>query len=1536
MSHTSQSQAAEALSGGIPLPLALPLHELATEPDPRLALWCAADLAEMILRFVVTVGTAEHATLPANLAVVIRQNIEQPTLGRWMRMARCVADELVPGSLLPELKPTTDIWLALLGKPSDGPGASLLDLRNRLAHAGPMGLPEAAALWGEWKPRLLAAALESLDWLKTTELRATDQSGNAFRLMGRSPIPLGSDESGTPAQSARLLRGAAALDVGPLQLFDPASRSLNVYFRHNEPRVQYIRLGEQSGMCDSDAQTAARFRNRFLTEVATASAEWQIPDIDAELLRLSKKMVGREVEVRSIVDAVLAQPTERLIWIWGHPGIGKSMVIAAAYSELSAAAPSGLRLAYRFRTGDERCRREPFLRFLVERAAKMPNGAIPPLPLPNLARPWKQLLELLGTVLSKRWGGTRVILFVDGIDEIVAVDEAIIDDVLLPISRLGVQTVLAGRPTGSFHSKLINAGALQPFPQGLPSLDRNAIRAMVLQQLPTLRRQLINAELQSVTGENPLVDAICQKADGLPIYVVQAINGLRDGSIAPEAPDTLPAGMNAFHEELAASTKIGTTAVIRGPILALLALAFEPLAARDLRSLLCRWQLLDDDDPSAATQVEEALAGLRACLAATSDGRHDSATRYTLYHETLREFLHTSTSTAGLLKLARKVLNSNAPRPLAPLDPYLLRNGVRHLMSAGDTTRAVELLSNFDVAMHRLGFDSRLPADTAGWLDDWDQARTTSAAEDLGGDWADVATKLRQRLPMQGWQAHQLLFQISASAPAGSAPHAAALAFAREHRVDWPWLETLSTHPLLATGAARDLGADFLPVGTIAGEHAIAFGPLANGWFPIATRSGRLFACPSKPGGNPRPVAEFEAGTTFLFNHTGDAVLANDPSHGLSSLRLDGASASITAQHSGRTAKVTAIGVDRHAVIWNDGSVGVYSNKDGGALAYPSIDFEPEIVSVTGSTVVLAAPDGRVERLQPALSPEPSRRLDVPASLRKAGSGLFGEPQLEVLVATGRFLVGVVEDSPPTLIAHDGHSWRTVKLTPELSLASSVSLLRAFESTVDGSLVMHYRTAHYDRRLIDNEQFTVRWNGGDSPFESRSAPFTGLARRSTPTNAPAHHASVNTDGRSTINWIDFTQSGRATFEATLHFPAPIVMASGLGGRAIAVADAIGNVRVLTDMPRASDRDTQTGRSPRVNSSAWDDQLWVVEAGRATLFTTEPSAPTLHVVLDEQAMPPQAVALGKRRCFIRVGQLRSMLLRPQFDSLECIPGPAFEIADDNLVASPIERLSDDFALLHGRKEAAIYRSETAGIIARVPVRFGMSVDGALLRDKAVCVTWESGYIDQWDLTTGELISTKELEFEQNFSSVRLLRDGRRLLLLWNSPKGGEAWIVDLDSPGQSAEAFTSNAAYPNLQRVGERIFNWSASGALDLLQSGFQERIPLCTALPHEQVTAEFLANRWFVRTRLWNAVEVLDCEDATPRPVFLEGPKGLLEATRTGIPLPARYVMRLLSLTHFQDAILSNDRAVVLSADCVTHLRVRETGRAQGSRDSEP
>jgi hypothetical protein len=93
-------------------------------------------------------------------------------------------------------------------------------------------------------------------------------------------------------------------------------------------------------------------------------------------------------------------------------------------------------LAYRFRAGDDRCRRDVFLRFLLERLEEWPGLAAE---APEATKERQGLGELrqIGILLA-RVSPNRLILLLDGLDEIDRLDPSIAHAALPQLRGPGV------------------------------------------------------------------------------------------------------------------------------------------------------------------------------------------------------------------------------------------------------------------------------------------------------------------------------------------------------------------------------------------------------------------------------------------------------------------------------------------------------------------------------------------------------------------------------------------------------------------------------------------------------------------------------------------------------------------------------------------------------------------------------------------------------------------------------------------------------------------------------------------------------------------------------------------------------------------------------------------------------------------------------------------------------------------------------------------------------------------------------------------
>lgn len=200
--------------------------------------------------------------------------------------------------------------------------------------------------------------------------------------------------------------------------------------------------------------------------------------------------------------------------------------------------------------------------------------------------------------------------------------------------------------------------------------------------------------------ESPLINQVCEKSNGFPLYVRYVIGEIRAGRLKRlDGTEPLPQGLEEFYDKLLDRHAIGTLNQAITPLLCLIAVSREPLTMRQLAERLTRppWQIIDEDDDEcdAASYVEAAIRFLAPMLrtAPLADGQM----AYTIYHHSLREHLRVARTTADSVRAARKWLATVACVRISleaddPFAGYVARNGTWHLLDQNDLPRAISLV----------------------------------------------------------------------------------------------------------------------------------------------------------------------------------------------------------------------------------------------------------------------------------------------------------------------------------------------------------------------------------------------------------------------------------------------------------------------------------------------------------------------------------------------------------------------------------------------------------------------------------------------------------------------------------------------------------------------------------------------------------------------------------------------------------------------------------------------------------------------------
>lgn len=799
----------------LPTVIALPLREYLDEANPVLKLWYACDGVEMLLRLVVMMGLAvlnQRGPLTPALRKRLREyRLEEPTLGNWRAMAEAVVEALgdAPGPL-PELPGLVRDTLAPLlhGPTSENErdeSNSFIRLRNRLAHGGGISRALAQRLGETWQPRLLAL-WEQLVWMTQVELVAQDGQGGYGVLRGPNPQaqpytprdPAALAQAFAAGDAVVLARGETLLPLWPLALYGlprspnpdapPADETVpQVYLRRGEVRLQYTPLGALAvGLSESEEHALERFLDWFKVadEPRARHGRFQVRGFADEIRKGGLRLIGREQECETLKTAVAGR-TEGVIWMSGVAGIGKSYLFAwLALQLLDEPPPDTLVLPYCFRAGDERCSREVFLRFAVERLAAWLEVEVEADSTPWLKR-LRGFLEQLA--------GRRVLFLLDGLDEIAARDARFASEVTLALKGPGILWFCAGRPDDDLPAVFAAAGAFQPFPSpdGLPGMNEGDIRTLLLERIGPLRKHLLRHDQEQ--GErigNPFVEKVAKAAASMPLYVKYVIDDIFAGRYRVlDGHERLPPSLSAYYEELLRRLSVGDLHQVLTPLAATLAVALEPLDAPALAALLRRRGKLVPEGEAGLRLVVRGLSAIVSMLkrAPTPESRDG----YTLYHLSLRQHMATSEHSQAAVATAREVLGDLA-LDVAPdaAARYLYRCGITHLLETDRTEKALGLLTRFEYLMDRL---RTLP--------------DSKAVEGLGADWRatvhhagplDREQRLwgsfwreREHILRRGadrWPAYKILLQVAMEHADDSPVTQQAEAWLATGQCDWVWL----------------------------------------------------------------------------------------------------------------------------------------------------------------------------------------------------------------------------------------------------------------------------------------------------------------------------------------------------------------------------------------------------------------------------------------------------------------------------------------------------------------------------------------------------------------------------------------------------------------------------------------------------------------------------------------------------------------------------------------------------------------------------
>lgn len=701
---------------GWPSVLATPLEEYAREQDPLLRLWLLCEAVELTYRFLFALSVAELVRgaareLPSDLRRRISQHIEVPTLGDWRRLVGIVTTALPPSDLAERVVSLVERHLEPLLAGTEKPAtikSSLSELRNVLAHGGGLSRAVAAKLLTIHAPRF-EAVLEAAGWLGEIRLFGRLADGTLVELKGADGAALPASGAELPATQADPVGSVIAswrgesVELWPLYCYGSPQPTddepkgypavAQVYARKDPAWLLFSAIGseEVAHGCRRDALDSFA---RMFARPAKSARTYRVEGFESDIAREDALFHGRVREIAHVREAMGAAPGG-VFWIGGAAGSGKSSLLARVAMDLTrAAGEADVVLSYRFRAGDARCSTSSFVQFLCERLER----ALKPVAhgSSGSASPRDQLRALLRAPTNG-----RVSIVVDGLDELGPEASEFIRQVVFSTARPGLYWLCAGREQGELSRALAEGSFVSLFPRGLPGMRAEDVRAWLLSESGRMRGKLLQRDSESDGApSNAFIDAVVERAQGLPLYVRYVVADVAGGRIRT-FDEQLPPSVAAYHEKQLRRYALGSLQQVLTPILCSLALALEPLSEAALAAMLMRRTLIDDGSKAL---VRDALAVLGPMTRQAPAG--DGAPGYLLFHQSLREHVMSSPTTAVAVQTARQAFATAAERwhldEADALSPYLARNGIRHLLEAGRVDAVGRLLTDLGYLLARV------------------------------------------------------------------------------------------------------------------------------------------------------------------------------------------------------------------------------------------------------------------------------------------------------------------------------------------------------------------------------------------------------------------------------------------------------------------------------------------------------------------------------------------------------------------------------------------------------------------------------------------------------------------------------------------------------------------------------------------------------------------------------------------------------------------------------------------------------------------
>ena len=707
-------------------PLASPLKIYIEEKDSRIKLWAMIDFCEMLCRILTFTFLAErekNKSIDQKTRTQLARLIDQPSFASWLNCALKLVEayQSPPTLQKPKYLLSHQLRNFLQGEQKNKRTVetSLIELRNRMAHFGPMPKIEADRMLSIWEEKF-EDIITHTEWLVSFTLLGKTKDNQWCMIHSpegkTTPFPNPNLPKEKEPDAVWLKIEDLTLRLWPMAAFgrpsleeDLGDRTIEqehsqIYVRREQVRLGYFPVGA-NGIGKSDSSLSAReaYDRLFPTRSLSKSKDFQVNGGEDEVLQEAHKMVGRAEQVEEILLRI-RERKNGVLWIDGVPGMGKSALMAKLYTELidNLPVPNQTVLPYRFRANDQnRCNRNRFAQFVIERliASHALKESFEDQPKEKTE---KRLENALGQLSEDR----SLVLLLDGLDEIHLSDSSFVEEIPLSLRFSKVLWVCASRPEPAIKEPMCRLGGERVFPEGLPPMNENDVRAIFMEKLgPLQRKKLIINEKEEKKDqiESPFIHLVTERAGGLPLYVIYAIGDVLNGTYRVlDGEENLPPSIDAYHAKLIERLGIGALADILTPLTAGLAVAREPLSKTEILQLLL---FMDRVEKEETNLVERALLALSGVLTTAPDPEGEVG--YRLFHQSLREHILGNPEMSGPVKRARRTFADIAEQtdPPPELRNYLLRCGIDHLLEVNRKQEAERLLLDLDhlYAMNQQG-----------------------------------------------------------------------------------------------------------------------------------------------------------------------------------------------------------------------------------------------------------------------------------------------------------------------------------------------------------------------------------------------------------------------------------------------------------------------------------------------------------------------------------------------------------------------------------------------------------------------------------------------------------------------------------------------------------------------------------------------------------------------------------------------------------------------------------------------------------------